>query len=166
MKRVVVLLVAVAIATTVFAQGLKIAYVDVSSVFEASKETKKADEILKGEQAIAEKKVQDAYTALIEYGKKYQQESTFLSKEEQQKRSQEYIAKQEEFEKLRSETVKKLEQRSRELQKPIYESILAIVDIIRKEKGYDYILSASMVVSGNNQFDITNMVIERVNAGK
>jgi len=166
MKRVAVLLIAIVIATTVFAQGLKIAFVDIERVFQSSKEKKAAETIFMNEAKEMQKKVEDSYKELIDLNQKFQNESAFLSKEEQQKKKQELITKQEAFEKLRTDMSQKADLRRNELMKPIMTSITTIVTNIRKEKAYDMILDKAAVVSGNDQLEITDQVIERVNAGK
>lgn len=166
MKRAVALMVLLCAVTLVYAQTLKIAFVDVERVFQSSKEKVMAEDIFKKEAQDAQKKVEDAYKTLMEQGQKFQNEAAFMQKEEQEKKRQELMKKQEEFEKMRNEMSNKVEQRRNELMKPIMTSITTIVTNIRKEKGYDVIFEKSAVISGNDQLDVTDMVIERINAGK
>ncbi len=166
MKRVAVMAVLVCTAVIMYAQGLKIAFVDVERVFQASKEKVKAEEIFKNEAKDAQKKIEDAYKVLMDMGQKFQNEGAFMQKEEQEKKRQELMKKQEEFEKMRNDMSNSLEQRRNDLMKPIMTSITTIVTNIRKEKSYDFILEKSAILSGNDQYDVTDMVIERINAGK
>ena len=166
MKRVIALMVFLCAVAAIYAQTLKIAYVDVDRVVQSSKDALKAEEILKKEYQEAQKKLEDAYKSFMEQAQKFQNEAAFMQKEEQEKKRQELVKKQDELEKMRTDTSNQFQQRQNDLMKPIMTAISTIVNNVRKEKGYDVVFRKEIVLSGNDQFDITDVIIERINTGK
>ncbi len=164
-KTILVILTAVVLTAAAFAQAqpVKIGYVDLERVLDASKERQTAESVFGKEAQEMQKQIETEYKNLMTLNQQLQEQAAFLSNEEGKKKQDELMEKQKAFNQMRNEMSAKLERRQAELMKPIIDKVKSVVNNIRKEKKYDFIFEKSAIISVDDSFDITDMVIERIN---
>jgi outer membrane protein len=164
MKKIIVMCVFLTMTVgLLFSAELKFALVDTERVYNASKEKQTAQNILEKEANDLNKQLEKKYNEVMSFEQSFREQAAFLSQEEGKKKQQELMTKQEEFNKLRGELNQKLARREAELMKPIFDKIRSIVTNLRKERGLDVIFDKSVTLSANDDLDMTDIVIERVN---
>jgi len=141
------------------AADLKIAYVELSKVFDNYQKTKEFDAVLQNEGETFQKqrdamvqKIQDAQSKLD------------LMKDTERANLQEDIEKQKNdviaFDKeKRTELAKRRDDKVRE----ILAEIQGVASVIAKKEGYTYILNDRVMVYGDTQFNITDEVLKNLN---
>ena len=141
------------------ADGPKIAYVDLSKVFDGYQKTKEFDAVLQSEGEAFQKdrdamvqKIQDAQSKLD------------LMSESQKTAMQADIEKQKDdvvaYDKeKRTELAKKRDDKVRE----ILTEIQGIVSDLAKKDGYTYVLNDRVMIYGDTQFNITDEVSKNLN---
>lgn len=142
-----------------FAGDLKIAYVDLSKVFDGYQKTKEFDAVLQSEGEVFQKerdamiqKIQDAQGKLN------------LMNDAQKKAMQADIEKQKNdvvaYDKdKRAELAKKRDDKVRE----ILTEIQKIVTDLAKREGYTYVLNDRVMIYGDPQFNVTDVVLKTLN---
>ncbi|MBI4309890.1 MAG: OmpH family outer membrane protein [Candidatus Omnitrophica bacterium] len=150
-----------ALATAAFAKDLKIAYVDLSRLFDNYQKTKEYDAVLQKESEGFQKerdaminKIRDAQGKLA------------LLKEDEKQKVQGDIDKQKndliEYDKQkRTELAKKRDEKVRE----ILLEIEKIVSEMAKKEGYDYVLNDRVLIYGDQSQNITDKVLKALNDG-
>ncbi len=151
----------VALTTAAFAKDMKIAYVDLSRLFDNYQKTKEYDAVLQKEGEGFQKerdgminKIRDAQGKLA------------LLKEDEKQKLQADIDKQKgdliEYDKQkRGELAKKRDEKVRE----ILLEIEKIVSDLAKKEGYDYILNDRVLIYGDQTQNITDKVLKSLNDG-
>ncbi len=163
MKAVKVLVLAVVfgmMATGIsFAKDLKIAYVDLSKVFDGYQRTKEYDGVLQKESESFQKerdgminKVRDAQGKLA------------LMKDAEKQKLTGDIEKQKndliEFDKgKRTELAKKRDDKVRE----ILQEIQKVVEEFAKKEGFDYVLNDRVLIYGNGENNMTEKILKSLN---
>jgi len=142
-----------------FADGLKIAYVDLSKVFDGYQKTKEFDAVLQTE-GEAFQKQRDAMVQKIQDA----QSKLDLMKDSEKASLQADIEKQKNdvvaFDKeKRTELAKKRDDKVRE----ILTEIQGVVSTIAKNDGYTYVLNDRVMIYGDPQFNITDAVAKTLN---
>jgi outer membrane protein len=158
---VLALVLGVAMTSAAFAKEVKIAYVDLSRLFDNYTKTKEYDAVLQKESEGFQKerdgminKIRDAQGKLA------------LLKEEERNKVNADIEKQKadliEFDKQkRTDLAKKRDDKVRE----ILLEIEKIVSNIAQKEGYDYILNDRVLVYGDKSQNITDKVLKTLNDG-
>jgi outer membrane protein len=147
-------------------QGAKIAYIEsdtliaryeyrkeLSAKFEAR--AKKAE----AELAVYSKAFEENYRVLLEQRDK-------LSPQQLQSAQMELQQKEQEIMQMRDQKTAELQQEEAELTQLVMDDVREVVEELKTELGVDYILSkgqGSNVMSANEQYNITEMVITRLN---
>ncbi len=151
--------VALIFSTGAYAKELKMAYVDLSRLFDNYQKTKEYDGVLQKE-GDAYQKERDVMIGKI----KDSQAKMALLKEDEQQKLQVEIDKQKsemiEFDKQkRTEIAKKRDEKVRE----ILLEIEKIVSEMAKKEGYDYILNDRVLIYGDQNQNITEQVLKALN---
>lgn len=141
------------------AADLKIAYVDLSKVFDGYQKTKEFDAVLQTEGAAFQKE-RDAMILKIQDS----QSKLDLMKDAEKTAMQADIEKQKNgvvaFDKeKRTELAKKRDDKVRE----ILTEIQNIVSGIAKKEGYTYVLNDRVMIFGDPQFNVTDEVLKTLN---
>jgi outer membrane protein len=162
MKKVLMIVFAVLFSGVfIFAQELKIGYVDIEKVFNQYSGTKTAKEKLKKdvekEQNILEQEKNAIKKELDELEKK----SSILDKKQLTAKKEELQKKAEQLQAKTLDVQQKLLTKEKELTSNIIDEIRAIIAKIGKEKKYDYIFEKTMLLYGGE--DITYLVIKAIN---
>ena len=138
---------------------LKIAYVDLSKVFDGYQKTKEFDAVLQSEGEAFQKerdamvqKIQDAQSKLALMNDT--QKASMQADIEKQKNDVVAYDKEK-----RTELAKKRDDKVRE----ILTEIQGIVSDLAKKEGYTYVLNDRVMIYGDPQFNITDEVLKTLN---
>lgn len=167
MKRISLCLTVIFLATTILSAGdIKIGYLDVDYVYNEFSEKKEVEQQFN--QEVDEWMIElDEKNKEIERLKKEYENLppivTELRKEEKlaliEKKENEYIT-------LSTEIRDRAVQRQLELMKPISEKIVATINVVAEEKGFDLVLDSQqglIVYAKDEEMDITDLVLQRLN---
>lgn len=167
MKRTVVLIL-IAVMTSVFAAAQKYGFVDSEYIRKNIPAFNKAQDQLDNLSEQWEKEVSDGYAVVEQMYKSYQNDVVLLSQDMKAKREEAIIAKEKEIKELQNkyfgmegELFKKRE----ELVKPIQDEILKAIKTIAAEGGYSAIFdtaSGGNILFANPKFDISDQVLEKL----
>lgn len=163
MKAVKVLGLAVVFGVTAiaasYAGDLKIAYVDLSKVFDGYQKTKEFDAVLQSEGEAFQKerdgmvkKIQDAQSKLDLM--KDSEKASMQADIEKQKNDVVAYDKEK-----RTELAKKRDDKVRE----ILTEIQGIVSDLAKKEGYTYVLNDRVMIYGDPQYNVTDQVMKSLN---
>lgn len=171
------------VAHAAAATDVKIATVDLKKVFDSYYKTKLADANIKDEANGLEKDLralmEDHDKALTEYKKAIEESSNqALSAEEREKRKKDAEGRlikvndlRQTVEQFKRTADNNLEEKSRLTREKIYGDIRNVVNTLAKKMGYTMVLDTStgigrmpVVVFHNGETDVTNAVIEQLNA--
>jgi len=145
--------------SAVSAKELKMAYVDLAKIFDEYKKTKDAEASL----AAKAKGKEDERKGMVDDLRKMKDEQSLLSekaKADKQKLIDDKIRILQEFDmKTRDELVKE----RNDMLGGILKDIESLVTAYAKEQGYDLILNSRMLLYGNEQIDLTNEIMTRLN---
>ena len=149
----------VLLSTASFAKDLKIAYVDLSRLFDNYTKTKEYDAVLQKEGEGFQKERDDMIAKIRDA-----QGKIALMKEDEKQKLNVDLEKQKgdliEFDKQkRTELAKKRDEKVRE----ILLEINKIVGNIAQKEGYDYILNDRVLIYGDKSQDITDQVMKSLN---
>ncbi|MCX8160039.1 MAG: OmpH family outer membrane protein [Candidatus Saccharicenans sp.] len=167
---IILILMAVALAPVpARAQSpLKVAIVNSQKAFDQSLEGKKAVAILQEKEELLKaelKKMDDEINALKQ---KLASQTLTLTPEARTKLQQEIDRKEADRQKYEQENSRNFEQLKNQLIKRIREEMLAVIDELVKERGYELVfdLSTSGLIYYRPELDITEEVIKRYDASK
>ena len=141
------------------AADLKIAYVDLSKVFDGYQKTKEFDAVLQSEGEAFQKerdamvqKIQDAQSKLdlMRDTEKTAMEADI------EKQKNDVVAYDKD---KRTELAKKRDDKVKE----ILTEIQGVVSNIAKSQGYTYVLNDRVMIYGDSQFDVTDQVLKTLN---
>ena len=160
-----ILFLGIFLTSTAHAKDLKIAYVELGSVFNSYQKTKDFDGVLQKESQVAKEKVEGMIKKIND-----DQGKLALLKEDERQRLQADIEKQvaalKEFEsQKRAELAKKFE----DMRKQIILEIEKVVSDAAKTDGYTFVLSDASILYGEKEANITEKVLKTLNdnyAGK
>ncbi|MGB9715488.1 MAG: OmpH family outer membrane protein [Thermodesulfovibrionales bacterium] len=148
------------------AETTKIGYIDLQRIVYESDAGKKAkselDALIKSKQAIVDEKRQN----LEKLKSELEKQASVLSPEARKAKQDEIEKMEREYLRLAQDSETELRKKDAELKEAIVKEIFELMDKIGKEEGYTLILDRSMVIYGNKEIDITNMVIKRYNESK
>ncbi|MCR4396446.1 MAG: OmpH family outer membrane protein [Candidatus Saccharicenans sp.] len=156
-------------AAPVMAQGqLKVAIVNSQKAFDQSQAGQKAVAILKEREDQLKADLKQMDEELRKLRDKLASQKLTLSSEAQSQLQQEIDRKQAERQKYEQENTRLFEQFKDQLIKKIREEMLAVIDELIKERGYELVfdLSTSGLIYYRPELDITDEVIKRYNASQ
>ncbi|MGB4705468.1 MAG: OmpH family outer membrane protein [Candidatus Saccharicenans sp.] len=147
---------------------LKVAVVDSQKAFDQSLEGKKAVAVLQEREEQIKSELKRRDEEIKNLRQKLASQELTLSPEARKKLQQEIDRKEAERLKYEQENSRDFEQLKSQIIKRIREEMLAVVDEIIKEQGYELVfdLSTSGLIYYHPELDITQEVIKRYDASK
>ncbi len=148
------------------AELMKIGYIDLQRIVYESEAGKKAkselDALIKSKQAVVDEKRK----TLEKLKSDMEKQVSALSPEARKAKQDEYEKNEREFLRFAQDSETELRKKDAELKEMIVKEVFELMDKIGKEEGYTMILDRSMVIYGNKEIDITNIVIKKYNESK
>lgn len=145
-----------------FAKDMKVAYVDLSKVFDGYQKTKDYDVVLQKEAEGFQKERE----AMIEKVKDGQSKLALLKDSEKQKLTEELDKQKQQLveydQQKRGELAKKRDEKVRE----ILLEIQKLVESIAQKEGYTFILNDRVLIYGDQTLNITEQVLKALNEKK
>jgi outer membrane protein len=156
-----------AVATSMFAQGpQKIAYVDSKVILSRAPGRQAAEDQFNKEMEASRGQVQKMGDSLQTMIADYQKAQATLAANVREQREAAIRKKQEDYQSRAGALDQQMQQRQMELVKPIMDQIRKVLDEIRQEDGYAFILDAGsdagVIVAADRNLDITEKVITRL----
>jgi len=154
-------------AAPAFAQGAqKIAYIDSKVVLSRAPGRQAAEDQFNKEMESSRALVQKMGDSLQTMIADYQKVQTTLAANVREQRESAIRKKQEDYQTRAGALDQQMQQRQMELVKPIMDQIRKVLDDIRQEDGYAFILDAGseagVIVAADRNLDITEKVIARL----
>ncbi len=159
----------VLVASPALAQSpLKVAIVNSQKAFDQSQEGKKAVAILQEREDLLKAELKKMDEEIKALKQKLASQSLTLNPEARQELQQEIDRKEADRQKYEQENSRNFEQFKNQLIKRIREEMLAVIDELIKERGYELVfdLSTSGLIHFKPELDITDEVIRRYDASK
>ena len=161
------LVITAASAMPAFAQGApKIAYVDSKVILSRAPGRQAAEDTFNKEMEASRAQVQKMGDSLQTMIADYQKVQTTLAANIREQRESAIRKKQEDYQTRAGQLDQQMQQRQMELVKPIMDQIRKVLDDIRQEEGYAFILDAGseagVIVAADRNLDITEKVISRL----
>jgi len=161
------LVITAASAAPAFAQGApKIAYIDSKVVLSRAPGRQAAEDLFNKEMEVSRGQVQKMGDSLQTMIADYQKVQTTLAANVREQRESAIRKKQEDYQTRAGALDQQMQQRQMELVKPIMDQIRKVLDDIRQEDGYAFILDAGseagVIVAADRNLDITEKVIARL----
>lgn len=149
------------------AQGpQKIAYIDSKVVLAKAPGRQAAEQTFNKEMEASRALVQRMGDSLQTMIADYQKSQSTLAANVREQRESAIRKRQEDYQRRVGELDQKMQQRQEELVKPIMDQIRKVLDEIRQEDGYAFILDAGsdagVIVAADRNLDITEKVISRL----
>jgi len=166
MKRILILLVFIAISSAVFAQ--KFAFVDSEYILKKIPSYKSAQEQVDKLTANYQKEIEDKYAEVDKMYKDYQAEKVLLTEEMKKKREEDIISKERQVKELQLKYFGKdglLFKKREELVRPIQEQVSNAVKEIATEGGYAIIFDAASspnMLYTNPRYDKSEEVLQKL----
>jgi outer membrane protein len=152
-------------AAPVMAQQ-KIAYVDSKVILSRAPGRQAAEDTFNKEMEASRAQVQKMGDSLQTMIADYQKVQATLAANVREQREGTIRKKQDDYQKRAGELDQQMQQRQMELVKPIMDQIRKVLDDIRNEEGYAFILDAGseagVIVAADRNLDITEKVISRL----
>src|SRR6476646_6394744 len=159
-------------AVPAFAQGApapttpKIAYIDSKVVLSRAPGRQQAEDTFNKEMEVSRAQVQEMGDSLQTMIADYQKTQATLAANVREQREAAIRKKQEDYQSRAGQLDQQMQQRQMELVKPIMDQIRKVLDDIRQEEGYAFILDAGseagVIVAADKNLDITEKVIARL----
>ena len=153
-------------AGTAFAQSQKIAYIDSKIVMSRAPGRQAAEDTFNKEMEASRTQVQKMGDSLQTMIADYQKVQATLAANVREQREAAIRKKQEDYQNRAGSLDQKMQQRQVELVKPIMDQIRTVLDAIRAEEGYAFILDAGAdgggIVAADRNLDLTEKVISRL----
>lgn len=170
MKKIILTIAFLFIAgSSVFAQNLKIGFIDSRQVMTQVAEFRQAQENLNREIAQEEQKIANMQREVEQLFSQLEQQALILSEQTRKEREEELRQKYMELNKYMQEVYGprgRLEQKRSQLAEPILKRIREVIGELAREERFDMILDSGVgvVLYGNPSFDLTQRVINELNA--
>lgn len=153
--------------TQVFAQEVKIGYVDTVKLFSEYKETVQAEETYKKEVDAWKKKASEMESELAQLRDEIQSQSLMLSEDKLAEKKLIFEKKLKEYKQYMDDIFGdngQAAKRNKELTQPIVEKINAVIAKIAEEEGYTIILDSGQgnILFAKKELDLTDKVLERL----
>lgn len=165
MKKLVLALALVFIASTAFAAG-GVAFIDLQKALNLSDAGVKAKAEIGQQVKKYEAKVAAEQEALKEMKKELDKQAVLLSDDARGKKEREFQQRAKEFQRFTKDIQEELQQKDADFTKKIIDEILKTARKIGKDKGYTVILekSESSIIYGDSTVDLTDDVIKAYNS--
>lgn len=142
-----------------FAAEAKIAFVDLSVVFDEYTKTKDYDSQLEDSQDAKQKEIDKKVQAI----KEMQDKLPLLAEKEKKNKQEEIDSKTRDLEGFRRDAENDLRKQRDERLKEVLEDIQKVVEDVAKQKGYDFILNERVLLYGNDSLDISKDILKMLN---
>jgi outer membrane protein len=156
----------IAVSTSAQAQELKIGYVNSERVLREAEPAKRAQAKLEAEFGKREKDLNDQNAALRAQAEKLDKDSPTLSEAEKTRRQRELVELDRDLQRKHREFQEDLTQRKNEELSAVAERANRTIKAIGDAQHYDVILQDQLVIYFSNRVDLTQKVIDALNAGK
>lgn len=161
------LVITAAAAAPAMAQGApKIAYVDSKVILSRAPGRQQAEDTFNKEMEASRQQVKKMGDSLQTMIADYQKVQATLAANVRDQREAAIRKKQEDYQNRAGQLDEQMQQRQMELVKPIMDQIRKVLDEIRQEDGYAFILDAGsdagVIVAADRNLDITEKVISRL----
>ncbi len=144
----------------------KIAYIDSKVVLSRAPGRQQAEDTFNKEMEVSRAQVQKMGDSLQTMIADYQKTQATLAANVREQREAAIRKKQEDYQSRAGSLDQQMQQRQMELVKPIMDQIRKVLDDIRQEDGYAFILDAGseagVIVAADRNLDITEKVIARL----
>jgi len=144
----------------------KIAYIDSKVVLSRAPGRQQAEDTFNKEMEVSRAQVQKMGDSLQTMIADYQKTQSTLAANVREQREAAIRKKQEDYQSRAGSLDQQMQQRQMELVKPIMDQIRKVLDDIRQEDGYAFILDAGseagVIVAADRNLDITEKVIARL----
>lgn len=164
MKKVAVFVAGLMTSVASFAGGYGV--VDYPKVIESSTYVKQQEVNLQNSVKADNTKLEQLRKELIALQQKTQTEAKNLKEADLKKLAQQYAAKAEEYAKTQHSIATKVQQGMRQIETTLNVRVLQVTDQLRSENKLDLILERGSVISYDKSSDLTDKVIQRLNAIK
>lgn len=145
-------------------KDLKIGFVDLDLVTQKTKVIRKIVDDVEQELKKKQDEIDLKLKRYVELRDSLRKQETILTEEEIESRQKELRSLRNEIDDLQYEVNKKLRRSEREKIDPAVEKIMSAITALGKEKGYDLIVRSEVVLYGKDSCDLTDEVIQRLNA--
>lgn len=168
MKKLLVLLAAVAFPAVMFAQTQRFAYVDTEYILGKLPNFQTATEQIEKQAAQFQKEVEQGFIALDELYNTFQAEKALLNESMRKKREDEIISREREVRSLQQRYFGpegELFQKREQLLKPIQEQVAEAINKFAEEGGYAVIFdlaSNSAMIYTNPRYDMSDKILEKL----
>lgn len=146
--------------------GAKLAYIDSRVVLDKAPGRAAAESTFQKEYDAAQVKIKKMQDTLEAMAAAYQKASPTLTAVTRELREKEIREKQQSFENAARLLEAQMQQRQGELVQPMMNQIRQVLDSLRKEEGYSFILdvgaNASVIVAADSTLDVTEKVVARL----
>ena len=166
MKLFFALLLACVSSFSVSAQELKIGYVNSERVLREAEPAKRAQAKLEAEFGKREKDLNDQNAALRAQAEKLDRDSPTLSEAEKTRRQRELVELDRDLQRKHREFQEDLTQRKNEELSSVAERANRTIKAIGDAQHYDIILQDQLVIYFSSRVDLTQKVIDALNAAK
>lgn len=164
MKKVAVLVAGLVTSVASFAGGYGV--VDYPKVIENSTYVKQQETNLQNSVKADSTKLEQLRKELIALQQKAQAESANLKEADLKKLEQQYKTKADEYAKTQQSIATRVQQGMRQIETTLNTRVLQVTEQLRSENKLDLILERGSVLSYDKSSDLTDKVIQRLNAIK
>jgi outer membrane protein len=144
-----------------FAEGEKIAYVDVAKVFDEFQKTKENDRVLQE----AGKKKEEERDALVHEIRQIKDEMVLLADDAKAKKQEILEAKMKELQDFDKDARSALGDQRNKVVQEIFKDIDNAIQRYGERKGLDYIFNERALVYRSPKYDVTKEIIDELNKG-
>jgi outer membrane protein len=147
-----------------FAQELKIGYVDVEKIIDSIPGKEEVRKILEEESDVWRAQAEEKMKELQQLREEYEGQKLILSPEKKKSKEEEIALKEQEFNQLWADLQEKAQRRNAELTQPILEKAEKAINTIAERDEYALIFDSSVasIVYGVSELDLTDKVIEEL----
>jgi outer membrane protein len=142
----------------------KIGIVDLQRVLETSDAGKSAQVSIKKQKETMEKDLKQKGAEIDQLRQRLERESMVMSKEAREEKEREYRIKLGDFKSLQKKYTEELQSLEKKLVGQIQEDVFSMVNEIGKKEGYLLIISRIGVLYSPNSIDVTDKLIQQLNA--
>ncbi|HLV47580.1 MAG TPA: OmpH family outer membrane protein [Aliidiomarina sp.] len=167
----VILSLALAIAMSVIAMpaaqaqsasGIKVAVVDVRSVFEQLPQSRDIAKTIEMEFQERAERLRGMETSMTELQERLQRDEAIMSEQEMQEGAMKLQQQYQEYQERREALSEQLTRRRNEERNRVLGQIQQVVNDIAESEGFDLVLEAGNIAFAKNNLNITERVIERM----
>lgn len=144
--------------------GTLVVYLRSAEIVQNAPGSAEAQRTFQRELGEAQTELQQQAAAVDSMVQDYQRQEVLLSPQAKEEKEQAIRARQTELSSRQRELDAQLQQRQQELLRPILERVTGVIEQIRTEQGYSFVLDASTegVVAADTTLDITSIVMSRL----